>query len=716
MKIRARFRNALAAAAVMVSGAVAGPALGYPDPQELLNDFTHYAMVGHVELATAYAQALIDSGISNADLAILLDEGKVTVKRFEDAIARAHMVAELEAVAAELERRVEQGRLDLARDPKRIDQAIAMLTGNQRQKMLGRDRLIAAKEYAVPALLRQITEGRDEQLKLACQSTLEQIGRPAVGPLCEALPHLTGVSQRIICDVLGTIKYPSAAPYLREVMLNEKTEGPAREAAGRAFRAVGGVDASLSTLYANLAREYFNGNESLICFPNEPLNNVWSYSNITGLSPTPVSTTIYSEVMAMRTASRALRADRANSAAIDVFVAANLKRENDLPEGESDPVYGASPYTPEFYATVFGTQTCLNVLAMGIDRLDTPLVRDAISALAKTTGGANLFSRGQGRSPLLEALTYPDRRVQYEAALTLGAALPQQPFAGDYTVVPILASAVRMGNKSLALVIADNDEDRNNHVAQLEKIGFDIAAAGPNLSVLHGDIAKAIGVDLVVLRVRTPDEAQQTVAALRTLPKAAAAPVVVIASSVDVQTLRNTFRDDVRVMIARAGINDEQFNASIEQVMKSASGGRMSEAEAEEYAIRALAALRDIAISRNPAFRVGDAESALTDALKSRSGGVRLLVADILALIDTDAVQRTLFDAALAAQNDEQIELLRRVADSVRLNGDRAEKRHVDALVALIGKSSGDLADAAAIVHGALNLSTSDAVNLIPQS
>jgi CheY-like chemotaxis protein len=714
--IRARFRNALAAAALFLSGVAARPALAYPDPQELLNDFTHYALVGHVELATAYAQALIESGISNADLAVMLDEGKVTVKRFDDAISRAQMVPELEAVAADLARRVELGRLDLARDPKRIDQAISMLIGAQRQKKLAQDRLLAAREYAVPALLRQITEGRDEQLKLSCQTTLEQIGRPAVGPLCEALPHLAGVSQRVICDVLGTIKYPAAAPYLREVMLNEKTEGPARDAASRAFRAVGGGDSSLSTLYANLAREYFNGNESLICFPEEPHNNVWTYSNITGLSPMPVSTAIYSEVMAMRTASRALRADRANSAAVDVFVAANLKRENDLPEGEADPVYGTSPYTPEFYATVFGTQTCLNVLGMGIDRLDTPLVRDAILALSKTTGGANLFARGQGRSPLLEALTYPDRRVQYEAALTLGAALPQQPFAGDYTVVPILASAVRMGNRSLALVIADNDENRNNHVAQLEKIGFDIAAAGSSLATMHADIAKSVGIDLVVLRVRTPDEAQQAVSSMRNIPKTAAAPVVVVAGEIDRITLRNAFRDDARVNVVRAGLQDEPFSAAIEYVMKNASGGRMTDAEAEEYAIRALAGLRDIAISRNAAFRVADAESALTDALKTRTGGVRLLVADILALIDSDSAQRSLFDAALSAQEDEQIELLRRVADSVRLNGDRAEKRHVDALIALIGKSSGDTADAAATVHGALNLSTSDAVNLIPQS
>jgi hypothetical protein len=168
------------------------------------------------------------------------------------------------------------------------------------------------------------------------------------------------------------------------------------------------------------------------------------------------------------------------------------------------------------------------------------------------------------------------------------------------------------------------------------------------------------------------------------------------------------------VQTARANVNPEQFAANVDAVMTRASGGRMTEAEAEQYAIYALEALEDIAISRSPAYSIADAESSLIDALSTRSGGTRMLVAQILALIDSDAAQRKLFDAALAATDDEQVELLKHVADSVRLFGDRAEKRHVEALIALIQSASGPTAEAAATVHGALNLPTSDAVKLIP--
>ena len=59
--------------------------------------------------------------------------------------------------------------------------------------------------------------------------------------------------------------------------------------------------------------------------------------------------------------------------------------------------------------------------------------------------------------------------------------------------------------------------------------------------------------------------------------------------------------------------------------------------------------------------------------------------------------------------------LLHRVADSVRLFGDKAEQRHIQALEDLIAKSSGAVAEAAATVHGAMNLPTSGAVGLLPK-
>jgi CheY-like chemotaxis protein len=718
MTITARLRGSTRLAGALAIAALAlvlaAPASAQDEtPAQLLEDFVHYSNIAKPDLAAAYGQRLLDSGITCAELAALLDEGDMSLDRFDNAVRRMMLVPEMEDLVAEIGRCVEQGRLDLARDSARIDQAIGMLGGTQREKLLAQGRLKAAGEYAVPALLRQITEGRDEKRKQASKNMIVTIGRQAVTPLCEALGQVDPQSQRVICEILGDIRYPHAAPYLRELSVNETADAPVRQAAERAFRVVGGAQADPSILYSNLGYLYYDCLGSLIAYPYEETNNIWDYDWAVGLVARPVPTVIYCELMSMRLARKALQFDPANRPALSLFVAANLKRENSLPQGESDPIEGEGRYSPSFYATVFGTQVCLDVLALGIDTTDTPLVRDAIAALSQTTGGSNLFGSGQGRRPLIEALSYPDRRVQYESSLTLARALPDQAFAGADLVVPLLASAVRTSNQSFGLVVADEEENRRQAVIALENLGYTIAGAEESVEALRGAIAEAVGVDVVIVWMDKAEAAKQAVSNLRNVAKTVAAPVAILAPGVDVPDLRREYHGDGRVKVSRPGLSSDAFAALIDELLRHAAGGRMTDAEAEAYAIESLQALEDIAISNSAAYPIAEAESALLDALESRTGGTRLLVADILALIDTQRAQRKLFDMALAAAGDEKIDLLDRVAASVKRFGSYAERRHIIALLDLVTNSSGLTAEAAARLHGALNLPSTDAVRLV---
>jgi hypothetical protein len=688
------------------------------DPAQHLEDFVHYTLTANPDLASAHAEALFSSGLTDAELAELLDsEGsRVRPERFDEAVVRGLRIPEIEQSAAELARRVEKGRLDLARNGQRIAEAIAMLTGAQRARLLARQRLMHAGEYAVPALLKQILEGTDERLKNQCQRMLVDIGRQAVTPLCEALLELgDAVQQARVCEVLGEIGWPHAAPTLKALTMDQSAAPTAREAAERAMRSVLGQTppADLSTQHAELARQYFAEQDSLIAFPSEPTNNVWGFRWSIGLEPTPVPTAIFGEVLAMRNALRAIQADASNRAALGLFVAADLRRENQLPAGQSDPIYGQEKYSPEFYATVFGTRICQDVLALALDGYDTPLVRDAISALAKTTGGGNLFTGNESRQPLLEALTYPDRRTQYDAALTLARALPTERFTGDFAVVPLLASAVRTGNAVFALVIADDEEDRRTLSSMLDGLQFQVAGQGATIDDLHVAIAEAVGIDLVIVKQEAVGAVTDTLARLRREPKTAAAPVLVQAAAVDMGRLLEEFRADRRVKVGPSG-DEQRFASQVDHLLQQAVGGRMTEAEAEAYAIESLAALRDIAISKTTAYDIAEAQPALVDALQVRRGGTRLLVAEILALIDSDRAQRALFDAALSSADQEQVDLLIQVAASIRQHGDRAEQRHVDALIDLLRGAMGPAAEAVARVHGALNLPETDAIQLLP--
>ena len=436
---------ALCAGTTLFSGAaLAQPAAG-DDPAELLEEFVHYLSVAKPDLAIGYGQELLNAGIAASELAVLVDEGDFDVVRMERAFERGLRVPGLEDVVEGVASRIEQGRLDLARERDRIVEAIEMLDGTLRQQRIAERRLEAAGEYAVPYLLDVLTSDATELKKQAVREVIVSIGVQAITPLTVALPHVDPVQQRSIIEMLDQLAgrggrgnaYRHAAPALARVAADETTTEAIRELAGRTYERMYGGMAPLDELHVDLADMYMSDLGSLVAFPFDPTQNVWKWESF-GLVADPVPTVIFNEVMAMKQAADAVAVNDGNMQAISLYVAADLRRENELPTGAVDPIFGDKPYTPDFYATVFGTDVAQRVLGYALDTNDTPLVRDAITALAKTTGGSNLFPEG-GRRPLVEALSYPDRRTRLDAALTLARATPREYFAGSGDVVPLPA-------------------------------------------------------------------------------------------------------------------------------------------------------------------------------------------------------------------------------------------------------------------------------------
>ena len=81
-----------------------------------------------------------------------------------------------------------------------------------------------------------------------------------------------------------------------------------------------------------------------------------------------------------------------------------------------------------------------------------------------------------------------------------------------------------------------------------------------------------VGVDLIFIRVSSATDAKNAIESLRRSPKAAAAPIVVIAAAADAAILEKEYRHDPRVSVTKALADDEQMNLVIETVMKRAAG------------------------------------------------------------------------------------------------------------------------------------------------
>ena len=75
---------------------------------------------------------------------------------------------------------------------------------------------------------------------------------------------------------------------------------------------------------------------------------------------------------------------------------------------------------------------------------------------------------------------YPDRRVQYESAMTIASTLPTIDFEDSYRVVPLLASAVRSGHSKYAIIVSESSDSARSRIStSLElKMGWSIMGEG----------------------------------------------------------------------------------------------------------------------------------------------------------------------------------------------------------------------------------------------
>ena len=681
------------------------------DAESALDDFIHYSLVANVEFAEAYAMSLLRDNMSDEAFYNLVNSEKSRQQRFDRAIGWARFVHELEPLAAKLEEKYEAGRTAVIRDSARLNESIEMLGGSTRQRLLAKNRLVEAGEYAVPPLLRSLNGGSDARNARNVQDMLTSIGRDAVLPLTTALPHLSDENQVLVAKTLGDIRYIHSLPTLNELVHDENSSASVRHAAAQAVAQIGfEPNEDLSTLNTIVSQQFYDGDDSVTPRAIDGYNIYWSWDPAHGLTASDVPSHVFNDIMAMHYASKAVAQNNENISAMSVFVAANLRRDRNL-AGETDLVYGNLAYSPAFYATVFGPEIAQHVLAKAIVDKDTALALDAIGALSRTAGSSVLAGSGQ---PLVSAMFYPDRRVQYESAMTLGSTLPTTAFAGDYRVVPLLASAVRSGDELFAIVIGEDPEARRDINMFLERNGW--SAVGEGTSAAEAiDLAGVVpGIDLAVVIPRSADQGVAIRKDLGSAPETTVTPILALSDGADLQVLTITLGDDDMVETANIGISDSAKLAVLEDLLASASGGRLSADESDEYALRAIGVLRDIALAET-ALTIDDATGTLVDALSNSNDNTRPLIAETLSLIDSGAAQQALINAALQDNAvEERVMLLDYAAASVRHWGNHADNWQVDAIMNLTETSSGYLADAAARLNGALDHPNTSVMTFIP--
>jgi len=576
----------------------------------------------------------------------------------------------------------------------------------------------------MPQLLSALLQRDSLALQNAARRVMLEMVQQAVMPLVAALDQLDATRQELVVNLLAQIEYDTWVPFVME--LREQTSSSdVQSACDRALRAQlgdAGFTGDVAQAFYGLGERFYAQTRDVTAFAGEEYQLVWDFDSEipgSGLSATPVRTEVYHEAMAMRMSERSIRHRATNNPSWGLWVASNFSREIDSPEGYENPLYLPDRHEAMFFATSLGVETGQWVLARAIDTSDTPLAMDAIEAIQRVAGARDMqdpvlvqdLSGSRDRRPLIEALSYPNRRVQYEAALALARTQPERYFDGSERVVPILSSAIRDASRRIGVVLTQ-DSDRSDVLRRLlEGEGYEVYAGG-SLGQIRAAMSDVPGIDVVMLDFDAT-RVRGVLDDVRGDPRLAATPVLALATGQGFETVHRRLGGDPLVEVRRSAISADEMRASIAGLIDRGSGGTIDSDEARQYASRALEAMRDLAVSRNAVFDIADGTMPLIATLGDSEGGVRFKVAEVLSWVNQGRAQVAMMETALDAGGIERVELLGYVEHSAKRFGNLLEARQVDRLVNFAVDAKGVEATAAASLMGALKLPNDRIVPLI---
>ncbi len=670
-------------------------------PEELWDDFIHYIRIARPELARSFGEALLDSDAEPRDIYTFSEETPDARRT----LTRGERLEDLEEVIAQVREQIELGYRDMRADPQEIERAIELLGGTLRGYEMGAERLRRSGEFALPQLIDKLRDPEEsDMLKERIVTVLPTLGRDAVRGLSVALQSEEASIVEIMAETLAEIGYGHAAPRLREAYKRDDLPERTQKAVRVALVATGGeaaVQKQPAELFYRYAEQYYYKAESLR--PDEQFDeaNLWRWSEDTGLSFMPAPIEIFYDVYAMRFCRLALSHDEEFSPAVELWVASNLRREANLPPGAEDPTRGEDEPSAEYYALAAGAGYLQRVLARGLGDEEIAVVTGAIKALAETTGAKTLVKPVEGGAkPLVEAMSYPDSRVRFLAALSLAEALPEDEFTGYAMVLWTLNESLRQPGPSRAMLVAEEQQMRNRLKADLREAGFEVLDA-EGVSEAKS-MARDAGVDVVVLADR-PNPVDATRAIRREIIFSAI-PIIIAEETARTAELAD---EDGRIVTVEKEVEQDELAEAVEEGLELAEGRPMEPRDVEQWAMRAAAAIEKLGMTENPLFDVTLTRDALADAIEHGGDELKVACAQALAAMHDQAAQRLVADLALNDDADESVRIraFKQLSASLRRFGNYLENGQRTAVVDVVrSRESFELREAAAQALGAMDL------------
>ncbi len=706
-------------------------------PKELqqdVEDYWHYGKIARYDLAAAKAQSILNA---TADPRAVLqafedvvrtrsadrnDLGELNVNLVRWQNVDSDPMKQATAKIADL---LNKGRYARREDPQFIEREITRLGNGQFAYVRALENLRNSGEIAVPLMLDDLQNPAKVALHAPIRRALADLGLLAINPLLAATEAKDNQLLTTVMLTLGEIGYDAAVPYLTRVIQSPDYPGPIKAAAGQALAKISGgqgtTGASAAELFYRLGEQFYKGTTAIKADTRGPTASIWHMDG-NRLVRTEVPPAIFNDLMAMREMEYSLKLGGNGKFDTDqplaLWLAANYKREVDLPDGATDATRAANQPDANYYGVTSGAKYLYQALNRAMTDRNSAVALKIIGSLQEIVGQAGLTGGAQGGAndptPLVRAMEYPDRRVRFESAFTLAAALPTKGFAGQNEVVPLLTEALASSGKTSVLLVMSSLDKVNALAEPLRKAGYNVQG-GTSSRDAEAAAAQLPSVDVMVLDSALPASTVDSAIALTdSNPKVRYSAKLVLTDTA-ASPFRSVAETDPSFSTTTA--KDAQGVApAIDAARKKAGSLPMDEKTATAYATRAGEFLRKLATDTGDVYDVTAGKAGLLTALNDERPEIVTLAAEVLGLVDADGVQPALLTRALDEKlgEDVRVNLFKGLAANARGFGDKLsddQAQQVDEVVKTAKNL--DLRSAAASARGALNLPPDEAKTLI---
>jgi HEAT repeat protein len=434
-------------------------------PMELIDAIDYLIRVGREDQALPLAQRLV-----------ALNPDKETLIEIRHRIGSAKLLSlqstqseRLRSVMARFAGSVAQASAETALDEGRILGLIKLLSASREESELAAERLSRVGSPVVGSFIKALTAPDiSPKTRRDIQFALNELETSALPGLIGALRHPDPKVRSAMVEALGSIGDARALPWMVYQSTRKDEAGPVAQSAVLKLNNGQSIDKPAQYLI-NESATYLDREVHFVSNQIE----LWFWDNDQKkLLPITLDKNVAEGAIGYRLAKMALDLDPTDQKAQTIALSTLLQEESDR-LGQAFP--DQDPSGVWAMALASGPQTLENVLkrAMGTgrhERLATMVLR-ALSQVVTTTDLATPSGRPH---ILVQALTSPDRRVQFAAAKALVELDPTDPFPGSSRVVPVLSRFLQTHPAMpRAVVIHNNLGEGSNWISYLKKAGYD---------------------------------------------------------------------------------------------------------------------------------------------------------------------------------------------------------------------------------------------------